>query len=105
MPKGFAAVLGAVPYVIFSLTGSEIASIAAAESDDPAGNVARAGRTVALRITTFYLAAIGLIVATVPWPSLEAGQSPFVAALAAQKASRTPRKGAGNPQGRFLLLH
>lgn len=83
MPKGFAAVLGAVPYVIFSLTGSEIASIAAAESSDPAGNVARAGRTVALRITLFYLAAIALIVLTVPWPSLEAGLSPFVAALRA----------------------
>lgn len=82
-PKGFAAVLGAVPTVIFSLTGSEIASIAAAESDDPPGNVARASRTVALRITIFYLAAILLVVATVPWSSLQSGQSPFVAAMRA----------------------
>ena len=42
--------LGAVPTVIFSLTGSEIASIAAAESDDPPGNVANAsGGTVPAR--------------------------------------------------------
>ena len=81
LPKGFAAVLGAVPTVIFSLTGSEIASIAAAESDDPPGNVASASRTVALRIVIFYLLAIGLICATVPWSSLQAGQSPFVAAM------------------------
>ena len=82
-PKGFAAVLGAVPVVIFSLTGSEIASIAAAESDDPPGNVASASRTVALRIMIFYLLAILLIVATVPWTSVQSGQSPFVAAMAA----------------------
>jgi len=81
LPKGFAAVLGAVPIVIFSLTGSEIASIAAAESEDPPGNVARASRTVALRIVIFYLLAVALIVATVPWASLKSGQSPFVAAM------------------------
>ena len=81
VPNGFAAVLGAIPVVIFSLTGSEIASIAAAESNDPAGNVARASRTVALRITIFYICAIGLVVATVRWSSLQAGQSPFVAAM------------------------
>ena len=83
LPKGIAAVIGAVPTVIFSLTGSEIASIAAAESDDPPGNVANASRTVALRIVIFYLLAIGLICATVPWSSLQAGQSPFVAAMRA----------------------
>ena len=80
-PKGWLAVLGAVPTVIFSLTGSEIASIAAAESDDPAANVAAAARTVTLRIALFYLASIGLILATVPWASLQAGHSPFLAAL------------------------
>ena len=83
LPKGVAALIGAVPTVIFSLTGSEIASIAAAESDDPPGNVANASRTVALRIVIFYLLAIGLICATVPWSSLQAGQSPFVAAMRA----------------------
>ena len=82
-PKGFAVVLGAVPTVIFSLTGSEIASIAAAESDDPPGNVARASRTVALRITIFYLLAILLLVAIVPWQDVRSGHSPFVAAMGA----------------------
>ncbi len=80
-PKGWLAIAGAVPTVIFSLTGSEIASIAAAESDDPAGNVAAAARTVALRIAAFYLLSVGLILATVPWTSLQAGHSPFLAAL------------------------
>ncbi len=82
-PKGWLAVLGAIPTVIFSLTGTEIASIAAAESDDPAGNVAKASRTVALRITIFYVLSVALIVAIVPWSSLQSGHSPFVAAMAA----------------------
>ena len=82
-PKGWLAVLGAIPTVIFSLTGTEIASIAAAESDDPAGNVAKASRTVALRITMFYVLSVALIVAIVPWSSLQSGHSPFVAAMAA----------------------
>lgn len=82
-PHGLAAVLGAVPIVMFSLTGSEIASIAAAESDDPPGNVARAANGVALRIMVFYILAVALVVATVPWSSLVAGQSPFVAAMRA----------------------
>ena len=61
-PHGLLAVLATVPVVVFSLTGSEIASIAAAESGDPARNVARASRTVALRI-------------------IRSGHSPFVAAM------------------------
>lgn len=81
VPNGPAAVLGAVPIVIFSLVGSEISSIAAAESADPSGNVARAARTVALRIATFYILAISLIVCVVPWSSIEGGHSPFVDAM------------------------
>ena len=104
LPKGFAAVLGAVPTVIFSLTGSEIASIAAAESDDPPGNVAKASRTVALRITIFYLLAIALIVATVPWSSLHSGQSPFVAAMAKIGHSRRGDHDAGDHPRRGLVL-
>ena len=66
------------------MTGSEIASIAAAESERSRRATSRsASRTVALRIMVFYLLAIGLVVATVPWSSLQAGQSPFVAAMRA----------------------
>ena len=82
LPHGAGAILGAVPIVIFSLCGSEIASIAAAESDDPAGNVAAAARSVAVRVAVFYVAAILLIVCLVPWSSLEVGRSPFTAAMA-----------------------
>lgn len=80
-PHGLLAVLATVPVVLFSLTGSEIASIAAAESDDPPRNVARASRTVALRILMFYIAAIFVIVCIVPWSDIRSGHSPFVTAM------------------------
>jgi GABA permease len=81
LPSGMDGVLAAVPVVIFSMMGSEVATIAAAESADPALNVARAARTVALRILTFYVASIAVIVTIVPWDSLVVGLSPFKAVL------------------------
>ena len=81
LPNGMGGLLAALPLVIFSMMGSEVATIAAAESADPAANVARAARTVALRILVFYVAAIAVIVAINPWDSLTVGLSPFKATL------------------------
>jgi len=80
-PRGAGAVLSAIPVVIFSMMGSEVATIAAAESPEPAGLVARAARTVALRILLFYVLSIGVIVAIVPWRTLAPGYSPFITTL------------------------
>jgi L-asparagine transporter-like permease len=82
-PLGLRSVLAAVPVVIFSMMGSEVATIAAVESEDPARNVARAVRTVALRILVFYVLSIAVVVAVVPWRTLPVGLSPFVIALGA----------------------
>jgi L-asparagine transporter-like permease len=81
LPHGAAGLLAAIPVVIFSMMGSEVATIAAAESADPAENVARASRTVAARILLFYVASIVVITAIVPWDTLVVGLSPFKAAL------------------------
>jgi GABA permease len=75
------SILTAIPVVIFSMMGSEVATIAAVESEDPARNVARAVRTVALRILVFYVLSIAVVVAVVPWRTLPVGLSPFVIAL------------------------
>ena len=83
MPKGAGAVLAAVPVTIFSMMGSEVATLAASESTDPAQNVARAARTVALRIVVFYVLSIAIIVSVVPWQTVTPGYSPFITALAA----------------------
>lgn len=82
-PNGISSVFAAIPAIFFAFTGSEIASVAAAESDAPARNVARAANTVTLRILLFYVVSIILIVTIVPWSSLKAGASPFVAAMGA----------------------
>jgi len=80
-PLGPSSIIAAIPIVMFSMMGSEVATIAAVESTEPAENVARATRTVALGILIFYVLSISLIVAIVPWRSLEVGRSPFVTAL------------------------
>ncbi len=81
MPTGFATIFLAIPTVIFSMMGSEVATIAAVETEDPARNVVRAGRTVALRIMFFYIGSIAVIQAILPWDQVVPGKSPFVAAL------------------------
>lgn len=80
-PNGWPAVLAATTSVIFALVGAEIATIAAAESAEPARTVARMTSTVALRILIFYILSILLIVAVVPWTSIVPGSSPFATAL------------------------
>jgi GABA permease len=82
-PKGVAAPFAAIPIVIFSMMGSEIATIAAAETAAPAENVARAGRTVSLRILIFYVLSMAVIVSVIPWTSITPGDSPFTKALIA----------------------
>jgi len=80
-PRGLLAPFIAIPTVIFSMMGSEVATIAAAETADPAGNVARAARSVSLRILVFYVASMALIVSIAPWDSVVPGDSPFAKTL------------------------
>jgi GABA permease len=81
LPSGLSAVFLAIPTVIFSMMGSEVATIAAVETEDPARNVVRSARTVALRIMFFYLGSIAVIQVILPWDLVEPGKSPFVAML------------------------
>lgn len=71
LPNGFGAVIIAVLTTMFSFMGTEIVTIAAAESDHPAEKIGRATRSVIWRIGVFYLASILLVVAIVPWNSAE----------------------------------
>lgn len=80
-PAGGIAILSGVTSVIFALCGAEIATIAAAESEDPARTVARLTGSVALRILLFYVVSIALIVSIVPWTQIVPGVSPFATTL------------------------
>ena len=81
MPKGWLAVLAGAVTVYFSLTGAEITTIAAAESREPARAVARMSSSVIVRILTFYVGSVLLIVTVVPWIEVRPGESPFTLAL------------------------
>src|SRR5215472_15773085 len=81
MPKGWISVLAGAVTVYFSLTGAEITMIAAAESSEPARAVARMSSSVIVRILTFYVGSVLLIVTVVPWIEVRPGESPFTLAL------------------------
>src|SRR5580693_7249260 len=81
MPKGWVSVLAGAVTVYFSLTGAEITTIAAAESREPARAVARMSSSVIVRILTFYVGSVLLIVSVVPWVNIHPGESPFTLAL------------------------
>jgi GABA permease len=81
MPTGPISVLATAVTVLFALTGAEIATVAAAESAEPARAVARLTTSVIVRILVFYVLSISLIVAAVPWTEVRAGESPFTLAL------------------------
>ena len=80
-PKGSIAVLAGITTVIFSLTGAEIVTIAAAESSESARTISRLTFTILLRILLFYVGSILVILAVIPWTEIEPGISPFVVAL------------------------
>jgi GABA permease len=79
--QGNIAVLSAVSAVMFAIIGGEIATIAAAESDQPSKAVARTTQLLAVRISIFYIVSVLLIVMVLPWNSTKVGTSPFSAAL------------------------
>ncbi|GBR02866.1 amino acid permease [Asaia siamensis] len=80
-PHGWGAILATVPTVLFSMIGSESATVAAAESENAEENLARVTRTIGVRVTLFYLLSVVLILTLVPWTSIEPGYSPFVTVM------------------------
>lgn len=80
-PNGFVGIAGALLIVMFAFGGTEVVAIAAAESNDPSGNIKRTMRSVMVRILVFYIGSIFVIVTVLPWndPSIQEG--PFSAVL------------------------
>jgi GABA permease len=81
LPLGLAGVTAAIVTVIFSMTGAEVATIAAAESKDPERAVAKAANSVIARIAIFYVGSILLLTVILPWNDKTVAASPFVAAF------------------------
>lgn len=84
-PNGIVVIIAAVTTVIFSMMGTEVVTIAAAESTEPAKSVARMTSSIVGRIMLFYVGSLTMILAVVPWTDIVPGQSPFTAALDAMQ--------------------
>jgi GABA permease len=80
-PEGGLAVLSGIVIVIFAFVGAEIVTIAAAESEEPERAVAKATNAVVYRVLVFYVLAVAIVVAILPWNDAQLGNSPFIAAL------------------------
>jgi GABA permease len=80
-PAGIAVIFVGVSTTIFSLCGAEIATLAAAESEEGASTIGRMTISVSVRILVFFVLSILMIVSVVPWNQIEVGVSPFAQAL------------------------
>ncbi|MCU7823903.1 amino acid permease [Kitasatospora sp. DSM 101779] len=81
LPNGVGAVFSGMLTVVFAFMGSEIVTLAAGESPDPARAVTKATNSVIWRIGVFYLGSIAIVVTLLPWDSAEVLDSPYVAVL------------------------
>ena len=80
-PAGVTAIFAGIATTIFSLCGAEIATLAAAESNEGAQTIARMTISVSIRILVFFVLSILMIVSVVPWNEIVVGVSPFAHAL------------------------
>nr|WP_271394877.1 amino acid permease [Neomicrococcus lactis] len=69
-PNGYTAAFTGVALVIFSYFGTEIAVMAAAESENPAKGIRQASTTIIWRILLFFVGAILVINMVIPWDEL-----------------------------------
>ncbi|MFC9881274.1 amino acid permease [Streptomyces libani] len=81
-PTGVAGLAAGLLTTISGFAGLETVTIAAAESDNPSRNVARAVRTAVWRIAVFYIGSMAVVVTLVPWNDPKvATDGPYVTVL------------------------
>lgn len=76
-PNGYIPVLLNVVFITFSLVGSEVAAIAAGESDNPEKNVVKAINSVVWRILVFFIGSVAVLVTILPWTASELLKTPY----------------------------
>ncbi|MEW1956052.1 amino acid permease [Kineococcus sp. NPDC059986] len=87
-PAGLGGVLVATLAVFYAFSGTELIAIAAGETDDPAPVVPKAVRTTMVRLVVFFVGAIVVMAALVPYDRLGSADesvetSPFVTVFTA----------------------
>jgi S-methylmethionine transporter len=82
-PNGFTGVLVTVLAVFYAFSGSELIGVAAGETKDPATAIPKAMRTTVVRLLIFFVGAITVIAATIPYAEVGLDESPFVTVFSA----------------------
>ncbi len=77
-PTGFGGVFITILAVFYAFSGTELIGVAAGEVRHPEKAIPRAIRTAVLRLTVFFIGAIFVIAAIVPFEKAGLDESPFV---------------------------
>ncbi|WP_243297917.1 amino acid permease [Bacillus litorisediminis] len=77
-PAGMTGVFISMMTVIYAFQGSEIMGVAAGETEEPQKNIPKAIRNIVVRVLLFYVLAIFVLSAIVPWTEAGVLESPFV---------------------------
>ncbi|WP_257350974.1 amino acid permease [Pseudalkalibacillus decolorationis] len=77
-PTGFTGVFISMMTVVYAFQGSEIMGVAAGETENPQKSIPRAIRNIVIRVLLFYVLAIFVLSAIVPWQEAGVLESPFV---------------------------
>ncbi|MEQ4725431.1 amino acid permease [Nonomuraea sp. B19D2] len=82
-PHGFSGVLVTVLAAFYAFSGSELIGVAAGETEDPSRAVPKALRVTVARLLIFFVGAIMVIAATIPYDKVGLDESPFVTVFSA----------------------
>ncbi|MCG3471465.1 D-serine/D-alanine/glycine transporter [Xenorhabdus bovienii] len=77
-PMGLSGFFAGFQIAIFAFVGIELVGTAAAETKDPMKSLPKAINAIPIRIITFYVLALIVIMSVTPWRSIVADKSPFV---------------------------
>jgi len=85
LPNGWSGVWLACLVAVFSFYGTEVVAVTSGEAEDPGSAIPRALRGTVLRLVLFYILALAVMLAIVPWTKTgaeRATESQFVRVLA-----------------------
>jgi S-methylmethionine transporter len=82
-PNGFTGVLVTALAVFYAFSGSELIGVAAGETANPETSIPKAMRTTVIRLLIFFVGAIAVIAATIPYDQVGLDESPFVTVFSA----------------------
>jgi amino acid transporter, AAT family len=78
LPFGILGVLLTLQIVMFAYQGVELVGVTAGEAENPSQSLPRATNGIIFRILIFYIGALIVVMALVPWNQLDPKVSPFV---------------------------